>query len=454
MKKLLLILIIPFCGHILTAQNTDWSSPQGGGEFNAQPEHVCLSKENRDLIKENIQTNIEGLGITINKSTSTTPNFEWPLAVSDQLDFFDYNGITNFLDHDNTPNILDYNCEDRSYNGHKGTDFVLWPFPWYLYENEFVEVVAAQAGVIIEKFDGQFDSNCTWVGNNSTWNAVYLMHDDGYITWYGHLKENILTSKSIGETVEQGEFLGYVASSGFSDIPHLHFEVYDDEGVLVDPFSGSCSTSESLWSNQRTYRKPTVNALLTHSNAPELGCPVPNEIPHFSNQFNPGEVIYLAAYFQDQMANEAYNYSIISPDGLVVSNWSHSSTETFNLSYWYWTWTPNDNAPLGIWTFQIERNGLIREHQFNYGDVQTSIDNEIDNDIKIYPNPVTNNISISGDLLNVDEITIFNNLGKKLFQTKDISPEINVASFPNGIYFVRLKSTKNIESINKIIIQN
>ncbi|MFK7980498.1 MAG: T9SS type A sorting domain-containing protein [Saprospiraceae bacterium] len=84
----------------------------------------------------------------------------------------------------------------------------------------------------------------------------------------------------------------------------------------------------------------------------------------------------------------------------------------------------------------------------------TSIENQFASEIKIFPNSVSDRINFSGDLTEVAEITIFSNLGKTLIQTKNISEGINVSSLPSGIYYVRLSSSANMESIKKIVIQN
>ena len=55
----------------------------------------------------------------------------------------------------------------------------------------------------------------------------------------GHAEKGSLTTKAIGETVNQGEYLGIVASSGCSTGPHLHLEVYDADVQLVDPYEGA-----------------------------------------------------------------------------------------------------------------------------------------------------------------------------------------------------------------------
>ena len=62
-------------------------------------------------------------------------------------------------------------------------------------------------------------------------NYVMLEHEDGYSTLYAHM-EDILTEE--GKTVQKGDEIGTVGSTGNSTGPHLHFELRID-GEPVDP---------------------------------------------------------------------------------------------------------------------------------------------------------------------------------------------------------------------------
>ena len=46
-------------------------------------------------------------------------------------------------------------------------------------DDDQAEIVAAAAGQIIDKRDGNYDRNCDF--SNGGWNAVYVMHADGSI---------------------------------------------------------------------------------------------------------------------------------------------------------------------------------------------------------------------------------------------------------------------------------
>ena len=95
-----------------------------------------------------------------------------------------------------------------------------------------------------------------WNVNSGNWNALFVRHADSSVAWYGHLKNGSLTPKVLGDPVATGEVLGIVASSGSSTGPHLHFELHDAAGGLLDPWAGSCnrfnpdSEKEIVWGDQ------------------------------------------------------------------------------------------------------------------------------------------------------------------------------------------------------------
>ena len=62
-------------------------------------------------------------------------------------------------------------------------------------------------------------------------NLVVLEHGFGITTRYGHLSRFAVTS---GQTVQRGDIIGYVGSTGRSTSPHLHYEVLVN-GRLTNP---------------------------------------------------------------------------------------------------------------------------------------------------------------------------------------------------------------------------
>ncbi len=68
-------------------------------------------------------------------------------------------------------------------------------------------------------------------------NCVMINHGNGYVTLYGHMSSIAVSN---GQSVSQGDTIGYVGSTGLSTGPHLHFEIHSGGG-LIDPeqfFSG------------------------------------------------------------------------------------------------------------------------------------------------------------------------------------------------------------------------
>ena len=70
------------------------------------------------------------------------------------------------------------------------------------------------------------------VGRNSGYgNTVVIDHGYGYETLYGHLSR---TKVIIGQSVNRGDVIGLIGSTGASTAPHLHYEVMKN-GQKVNP---------------------------------------------------------------------------------------------------------------------------------------------------------------------------------------------------------------------------
>jgi murein DD-endopeptidase MepM/ murein hydrolase activator NlpD len=353
----------------------------GGGEI-VLPQADALSDVERARIEAMIRDNIDRLtaeGVLPAPRAADRVTLGWPLT--GRIGFADpgYHGVTGFVDHQaGFPNqLVDYTCGDRTYDtsggyNHQGTDYYLWPFAWNKMAAGDVMVVAAAAGVIVGRGDGNPDQSCTFTSN--PWNAVYVQHSDGSIAWYGHLKRDSVTSKGVGATVQQGEYLGLVGSSGNSTGPHLHFELYD-AGVLVDPYAGSCNplAGGSWWAQQRAYYDSAVNKLTTGI-APVSwrSCPQP-DVTNEASQFQPGDAITFTTYYRDQLSSQPSTYRIKDPSGLIYASWTHSSPQPhYELSYWWWTYNFPASVKSGTWQFEVTFNGLTTTRTFIIGQPSTA----------------------------------------------------------------------------------
>jgi murein DD-endopeptidase MepM/ murein hydrolase activator NlpD len=83
-------------------------------------------------------------------------------------------------------------------------------------------VVAVAAGIV------------TWSGERAGYgNLVEINHGNGFVTRYGHNSRNLV---SVGDTVQRGDPVAQIGSTGRSTGPHVHFEVLR-QGRQVDPLT-------------------------------------------------------------------------------------------------------------------------------------------------------------------------------------------------------------------------
>jgi len=356
---------------------------------------ICLTEEKRAELQKQLQSSINklrGEGKIAAIDSSFPPQFIFPVRGNGagELDS-GFHVMGNFVDHNPSfPNQLrDYNCGTRTYDlpsgyNHKGIDIINYPFAWNKMDNNETVAIAAADGQIIFKADGNFDRNCDF--SNPNWNIVVLRHSDGTVSWYGHLKRDSLTTKAVGESVMQGEFLGVVGSSGSSTVPHLHFEIYNADNQLQDPYQGTCNLMNnfSYWLVQPAYRDSYINKLVTHSALP-IGQTCPNPaITNEKNVFAPGSQVIVAASYRDQVAGQESQLSLIQPDGAVNQSWTHVSPNTYTASSWAFPRLLPANAMTGVWKFRVVYESRTFEHTFLVRSMPFDFDGDGKTDISIF----------------------------------------------------------------------
>lgn len=369
MRKKFTILLFLIC-KMSYGQNifkTTLQSPQGPVEFLGDATGKKIKCEITPLMNQQIENEIARNQAVLIQSGILSPvhsvlpvRFAFPLRKKAGLLDPGVYHIGNYIDHDPSTSVQDYNCGTRTYDGHNGTDIGISPFEWYKMDNNHVEVISAAAGVIVNKSDGNFDRNCSW--NNTNWNAVYIQHSDGTVAWYGHLKSGSLTTKAVGQSVVAGEYLGAVGSSGMSSGPHLHFELRSSTNAVLDPWSGSCNSSASLWLNQEPYYKSGLNKIMTASSVPSTQCS--SDTLHPSSTFCPGGLIYLVSGYRDQQDGQAVVHEIISPVNVVEIQWTQSFSGYGDHSWYVWGRFLPWNAQPGNWKYRITYLGNVYESAF------------------------------------------------------------------------------------------
>lgn len=93
------------------------------------------------------------------------------------------------------------------------------------------KICAARAGVVTEI---KKDSDAGGLKDEylSQGNHIIITHADGSTAMYWHLKKDgVLVN--VGDSVIQGQHIGYSGNTGYTAFPHLHFQVYDSNGTNI-----------------------------------------------------------------------------------------------------------------------------------------------------------------------------------------------------------------------------
>lgn len=80
-------------------------------------------------------------------------------------------------------------------------------------------------------------------------NYIRIRHNASYETLYAHLSQ-FRQGTGVGTTVNQGQIVGYVGSTGISTGPHLHYEIIKD-GRHVNPMTVKLPAIDNLTGNDK-----------------------------------------------------------------------------------------------------------------------------------------------------------------------------------------------------------
>ncbi len=342
-----------FCASHLTAQNVENYTIDS-------PNSVCLTPAQTARIQQEIQRSLRQLPAI--PHLRNTEKLIRPIRQADGFEYKDIFALAAHVDHDprKPGHLLDYNCgsftADGTSHNHHGTDYMLWPFGWRQMDQNQAEVIAAASGQIVAKVDGNYDRNCPYRFGSSAGNSIYIQHADGTIAWYLNLKSGSLTDKDVGEMVQQGEYLAAVGSSGNSFYPHLHFELRDEEGQVIDPYAGPCNPGESLWADQPEYLASGVNYLTVYTERPDFNNFCDPADQYEQDQYEPGESLFFLAFIRQQRKGQEARMRIIYPDGTALTDRSTELSRSNARSYFVHAAQLPDDAPGGVYTCILNYN--------------------------------------------------------------------------------------------------
>ncbi|WP_158527324.1 M23 family metallopeptidase [Pelagibaculum spongiae] len=204
-------------------------------------------------------------------STSRYPSPKFQLPISCQLGESCF--VQQYVDVDPSVKHHDYQCNQASYDNHKGTDFRLLSIRQV---SQNFPVIAASDGLIKAARDGATDKLVTTqqevkqLSGKECGNGVVIKHDNGWETQYCHLRKGSI-QVSQGNQVKTGDLLGYVGHSGKAAFPHLHFSVRHFDQV-IDPFTGLAVNNKNYQTqidrcNSPVKKNKSLKNSLWHSSA-------------------------------------------------------------------------------------------------------------------------------------------------------------------------------------------
>jgi hypothetical protein len=253
-----------------------------------------------------------------------------------------------------------------------------------------------------------------------------------------------------------------VGSSGNSTGPHLHFEVHDSSGKIIDPFSGACNdfNTDSWWISQKPYNNQGINHVATNKHIVDFSTCPNQENTNESDFFVPGDSIYFFTYFRDIDTLDWIYTTVYKPDNSVWGYYNFQHKLPFYVEgYHYISGKIANNAPTGMWNFEIIYKGVTYNHNF-YVQTNAFVDAVYDeqNDIKVFPNPVKNGLNIHFDNIEKYEYVNFSLndiLGKVTLEKciNSIESTINCRGLKQGIYFYNFEKGNKILKKGKLIIE-
>jgi hypothetical protein len=327
---------------------------RGGGrlEYGPGAGRDCISPEERAAAERTVKAWFE-----------LRPAAKGALALSSSLyTFYPMGGrlyrdifINNFNDLDPTAGILDWDCGNRTYNGHDATDTELRSFGEQAIG---VPIYAALDGTVISTHDGEPDMNTSCTG---TANHVIIDHGGGRVAYYWHMKKGSV-AVSTSEVVKAGQQIGLVASSGCSTAPHLHFASYQG-GVRFEPYTGPCNAGPSGWTNQ----EPIDYTLFMHdfgvSETTISGTSLPSTLPRSSHWAQTNTTVYFWTMLKGLPANSTYVIRFKQPDGNIAFNsgtLNFSNPVYYRQSWWWWGYNiANMKTMAGTWEIRLKVNGTV-----------------------------------------------------------------------------------------------
>jgi ligand-binding sensor domain-containing protein len=302
----------------------------------------------------------------------------------------------------------------------------------------------ANAGVNLSQTN-KIKSNNTgdiWAGSAFTGISIFNQASQ---TW-SHVTSTVYTNAGVWDLEpDNGNGMWVATGIGLYHFDGINWTVFNssNSGLTSDYVTDIDKDSQgNLWlaTTQGLVKyNGTVFTIYTESNSGLHGDLVSDVA------IGPGDTIYASS--ANIFAFPAYGGVSIF-DG--INYWDSLTVSNSDLPASRATWLDFDTLG-NLWMNVVDSAIAV----YLRGNVSTGIikDNlyQARNSPKLYPNPATKEINLSGINLNVgDKIQVINTVGKIIYQTivapRNLNLKIKTVNFPAGIYFVKINSDKKLYS--------
>lgn len=337
--------------------------------------------------------------------------------------------IVNYVDWEVT-SFKDHNCGSKSYDGHQGTDFAIRSFKQM---DSGVNVLAAASGRITFINDGEFDRETEGDVVKKLGNYVAIRHANKYFTYYGHLKKNSITVNE-GDSVEVGDIIGQVGSSGNSTDAHLHFELWYDSTSVVDPFKGACGNPTSLWITPEDYDTSVgtfESGIILQNN---LGI---NDLRERNTTLN--RPFTIAPSSDSSLNFWSHLYGLRAGKELSLTWYTPDNTEWFNYTftldqdywyYYYWSFINHQDLAEGTWNVRLDYDGTeVASETFLVTKTANVSKLARQNNCKAYSSQRLRELKNDQSI----NLRVTNALGK----------EVEINAITSGVYFIQIVDQDN-----------
>ena len=215
-----------------------------------------------------------------------------------------------------------------------------------------IPIYAAADGVVTFTRDGNFDREVAWRDPPATSNVVRVDHGAGWQTVYVHMRRDSVAVQ-VGEEVKAGDFLGYLASSGNSTGPHIHFEI-EHHGRPVETFLDP----ETFWLDPWPYAGVTPAVLSSGTTSLTPTASESKEGITRMSRFPFGQRITQWHYVAGQNDGDTRTYRWYRPDGTLYHSFTVTQSGLTRGSAKWGGLTVPAGEMSGVWHAAFEQNGV------------------------------------------------------------------------------------------------